>query len=302
MMTKEEFFENCRKLPKEIKSKSRGATYSHVRMSGDNIGGIKDSKGSFNISVSKLYEAYRKGDYHKTEDLKPYVNGQFHRSPAKAIIDAVIDMYEGRERFKTNSAIMSAIDELCKKENNNICGSLSQENINSKASITEGNVKEGLSPWCGDNPKVLVLGTLPGDDSIINQAYYQQSNNAFYRILDALYDDRNIGESDKEFVLRHKIALWDCLKIADRKGSLDKNIKDESEEPNDLMSFLKEHPTIKHIILNGVGDTTQKFKKYFCELYDKYDVVSLKSSSGVNTKYSIEEKVSDWSVIKKMTD
>ena len=85
MMTKEEFFENCRKLPKEIKSKSRGATYSHVRMSGDNIGGIKDSKGSFNISVSKLYEAYRKGDYHKTEDLKPYVNGQF---------DEVIYKYE----------------------------------------------------------------------------------------------------------------------------------------------------------------------------------------------------------------
>ena len=173
-----------------------------------------------------------------------------------------------------------------------------------KAPDLSDNSKKGLEAWCGEEPYVLILGTLPGDESLRLQAYYQnKSQNSFYKIMERLFD-RRTEVSDKDFILSHHIALWDCMNEADREGSTDAKIKNESIVPNEIEQFLFLHPTITTICLNGTGKTTDTFNNYFCieELKKKYDIISLPSTSNLNGSMNFEEKLNAWSVVKKIVE
>ena len=161
--------------------------------------------------------------------------------------------------------------------------------------------KNGLEAWVGENPIVLILGTFPGEKSLASQAYYQnKSHNSFYKIMESLFE-RPMGMSDKEFVTQNHIALWDCMKEADRKGSLDSNIK--SYMPNEIEGFLNCHPTISTIILNGTGETTSVFEQNYPinNLMQNYKIISLPSTSNSLAK-SFEEKKQSWKIVKEIID
>ena len=53
--------------------------------------------------------------------------------------------------------------------------------------VGSNNSKIGLKPWVGENPKVLILGSLPGDESLKQQAYYCNKGNFFWRIMHNLF-------------------------------------------------------------------------------------------------------------------
>ena len=159
--------------------------------------------------------------------------------------------------------------------------------------------KNGLEAWVGENPIVLILGTFPGEKSLASQAYYQnKSHNSFYKIMESLFE-RPMGISDKEFITQNHIALWDCMKEADRIGSLDSNIK--SYVPNEIESFLTHHPTISAIVLNGTGETTRVFEQNFPinSLMKKYKIISLPSTSNSFPK-TFEEKLQSWKIVKEI--
>ena len=161
--------------------------------------------------------------------------------------------------------------------------------------------KNGLEAWVGENPIVLILGTFPGEKSLASQAYYQnKSHNSFYKIMESLFE-RPMGISDKEFITQNHIALWDCMKEADRKGSLDSNIK--SYMPNEIEDFLNCHPTISTIILNGTGETTSVFEQNYPinNLMQNYKIISLPSTSNSLAK-SFEEKKQSWKIVKDIID
>lgn len=167
--------------------------------------------------------------------------------------------------------------------------------------LTENSLKHGLEAWCGETPYVLILGTLPGEKSLAAQAYYQnKSHNSFYRIMERLFERQN-GMSDKDFIINNHIALWDCMKEADREGSLDANIK--GYVANDVEKFLSLHPTITTIVLNGKTDTTKMFEKNFSveELKHRYRILSLPSTSNSNS-ISFDEKLKSWRIIKKIIE
>ena len=162
-------------------------------------------------------------------------------------------------------------------------------------------MKTGLDAWTGERPIVLILGTFPGDKSLATHAYYQdKAHNSFYKIMESLFE-RPMGISDKEFITQNHIALWDCMKEADRKGSLDSNIK--NYVPNEIESFLTQHPTISAIILNGTGETTRVFEQNFPinSLRKKYIIKSLPSTSNSLPK-TFEEKKQSWKVVKEIID
>lgn len=163
------------------------------------------------------------------------------------------------------------------------------------------NLKHGLEAWCGETPYVLILGTFPGEESLAAQAYYQdKSRNAFYKIMESLFERQN-GMPDKDFIINNHLALWDCMKNADRKGSLDANIKDYV--PNDVEKFLSLHPTITTIVLNGKTDTTKKFEENFSvdELKHRYRILSLPSTSNSNS-INFNEKLNSWRIIKEIVE
>lgn len=162
--------------------------------------------------------------------------------------------------------------------------------------------KEGLKPWVGKSPKILILGTLPSDESIKQQLYYANiSKNSFWKIMYTILPTNEYSHNcNKEFIISNKIALWDCLKLANRKGSLDKSIDISSSICNDLYSFLKKHPTIKYIILNGKGKGSKKhpstpyiFRHVFLE--DTHcEIIKLPSTSNCCRD---KEKTMKWSII-----
>ena len=162
-------------------------------------------------------------------------------------------------------------------------------------------MRTGLQAWFGENPKVLILGTFPGEKSLAAQAYYQnKSHNSFFKIMENLFE-RPMGMSDKEFITSNRIALWDCMKEADREGSLDTNI--QGYAPNDIDGFLVAHPSISAVILNGTGETTKVFEQNFSADSLKWNckIISLPSTSNSLGK-PFEEKLQLWKVVKEIVE
>lgn len=160
-------------------------------------------------------------------------------------------------------------------------------------------MKNGLEPIFEKDSKILILGSLPGDISILNQKYYDNKNNHFWKLISFVYEDKFIEfqsyDEKIKLLKKHKIALWDVIKSANRKGSLDSNIV--NEEYNDLKSLL-DQSNIKFIYVNGrkAEDSLKKYMK-IKSAHIKYKY--LPSSSSLNAMYSLDEKAKIWKKIIK---
>lgn len=144
--------------------------------------------------------------------------------------------------------------------------------------------------------KVLILGTMPGVQSLQLQQYYGNPRNHFWKILFILcqvsfstdYEER------RKLLLKNNIALWDVLQACERPGSLDSAII--KEEPNDFSTFLKKHPTITHIFFNG--QTAAKYFKKYIALEQNYTLITLPSTSPAHAGMLFEKKLKEWEIIK----
>jgi len=111
--------------------------------------------------------------------------------------------------------------------------------------------KVGLPPVISERSKILILGTLPGDDSLRLQQYYAHSHNQFWKILAEVYCD-DIGEDYPqrlEFLHRRGLALWDVLRSAEREGSSDSHIK--NEVANNFTDLCYTYVGLRTIVFNG---------------------------------------------------
>jgi double-stranded uracil-DNA glycosylase len=113
-------------------------------------------------------------------------------------------------------------------------------------------------PIVGRQPRILILGSLPGVASLAAQQYYAHPRNAFWSILaaitgcsaDAPYAARVAAAK------RARLAIWDVLAAARRPGSLDSSIEATSVVTNDFNGFLARHRSIELICLNGTAAAT----------------------------------------------
>jgi len=116
---------------------------------------------------------------------------------------------------------------------------------------------KGLDPIFDENSQILILGTMPGKDSLEKQEYYASTNNSFWFIMAELFNNKKdfVDYNDKISCLKkNKIALWDIYHSCDRESSADKDIRNEVY--NDINKFIKEHPSIKHVVFNGKKAST----------------------------------------------
>ena len=157
--------------------------------------------------------------------------------------------------------------------------------------------KEGLSPWIDEHSEILILGTLPSDDSIKAQAYYQNESNSFWKLIHGIYGE---GENSQEFLLKHHIALWDCLAAGNRKGSSDANFEG-GKITNKIQELLESYPNIKKIILNGISTTKKEFDENFSYLYNRksIEIIAVPSSSSNTRKIKFTDKLSIWEKVLK---
>ena len=88
-------------------------------------------------------------------------------------------------------------------------------------------VHGGFAPLCGEQPRVLVLGTFPSPLSREKGEYYGNPRNQFWRIMfgvfDAPYSDDY--EQKKALLYRNGVAVWDVIAKCEASGALDSTIK-----------------------------------------------------------------------------
>lgn len=92
----------------------------------------------------------------------------------------------------------------------------------------------GFAPVVGWNARVLILGTLPGGDSLRFHQYYANTRNAFWFIMRQLFNIIGSYDERLESLIKNRIAIWDVLQRAERSGSLDGAIVRGTEVPNDF--------------------------------------------------------------------
>lgn len=125
--------------------------------------------------------------------------------------------------------------------------------------------------------------------------YYGNKTNQFWDIISLVFENEKIefkNYNEKiQFLNKHYIALWDVYCSAERKGSLDIDIK--NGEFNSIKEFLNQNKDIKIVLVNGKEAETG-FKKYLKKENIHCDYKYVPSSSSTNTKYTVTEKAEIW--------
>ena len=108
-----------------------------------------------------------------------------------------------------------------------------------------------LRPIENEDSRVLILGSIPGAESLRKQQYYANQRNHFWPIIYGIFGQNpdEDYERRKRFLLAKGIALWDVIEKCERSGSLDANIK--NEQPNKIEELLNTHPEIRLVVFNG---------------------------------------------------
>lgn len=155
------------------------------------------------------------------------------------------------------------------------------------------------SVW-NSQSKILILGTMPSPSSRSAGFFYMHPQNRFWPVMEKVFDVKfnfpNSTENKEsaikerfEFLLEHKIALWDVLAGCEIEGAKDSSIK--NAVPNDFSGIL----------------SSSKIEKIFCtgkksfSLYEKlcsqkysvpYDV--LPSTSPANAVWTLENLAKEY--------
>lgn len=152
--------------------------------------------------------------------------------------------------------------------------------------------KKCLEPWINAETRILIVGTMPGDESIEKQMYYANPQNRFWKYIQEILNNgiELKSKDDKQKLLQSNgIGLWDSLSVCERDGSLDSKIK--NYKPNDFSKFQ----SVKYILCNG-----KKAYKYFTEYNAQYlkdknrKCFELPSTSPANASISEAKKFKEW--------
>ena len=148
----------------------------------------------------------------------------------------------------------------------------------------------------------MILGSMPGEESLRKREYYANPRNSFWFILgNILGFEPDAGYEERKKILKKKnIALWDVLKACERKGSLDSSIIDATSVENDLLAFYAEFPAIKYVFFNGTKAEAEYKKRILPAVRRERPALvykKLPSTSPAMAGLTKEQKLARWSVI-----
>ncbi|MGN0003019.1 MAG: DNA-deoxyinosine glycosylase [Sphingobacterium composti] len=157
-------------------------------------------------------------------------------------------------------------------------------------------LKQSFAPIIPSKPRILILGSLPGDLSIAKDQYYAHPQNRFWKVLFALFSKEFTTDYAERINLLHQqqIALWDVCASAIRPGSMDTAITEVI--PNSINQLLVASPSITKVIFNG-----QKAQKLYDKYFDKQQNIkytTLPSTSPANAQFSLDKLLHHWGIIK----
>jgi double-stranded uracil-DNA glycosylase len=159
---------------------------------------------------------------------------------------------------------------------------------------------QSFPPIEDSSASVLILGSMPGKESLRAGQYYAHRRNAFWPIMGEL-----IGaaptlpyETRIQKLKSAGIALWDVLASCRRDGSLDSDIDAASASPNDFASFFLAHPGITQVFFNGAV-AEKYFHKFVLHSLEPRSLhyQRLPSTSPANAAMAYDQKLKAWEAI-----
>jgi hypoxanthine-DNA glycosylase len=167
-------------------------------------------------------------------------------------------------------------------------------------------LKSAFPPIIGERPRLLILGSMPGEASLRLGQYYGHRRNAFWPILcDLLSLPPDSDYSTRIAALKaHRIALWDVIATCARHGSLDANIRPDSIRVNDFGAFFDAHPDIRCIAFNG-GTAEREYRRRvlagLAPVHRCMELLRLPSTSPAHAGMSVDAKRAAWRVLLEYT-
>lgn len=157
-------------------------------------------------------------------------------------------------------------------------------------------VKHTFNAFYNLDSEILILGSMPSVKSRELGFYYMHPQNKFWHILELVYNEEigNSIENKKQFLIKHKIALWDVIKSCEINGSSDSSIK--NVKVNDINELINKS-NIKYIYTTG-RKAYELYNKYLKEKVGK-DAIYLYSPSPANSSISLDKIVENYKVINK---
>ncbi len=150
--------------------------------------------------------------------------------------------------------------------------------------------QKGLQKILDRETRVLILGSFPGEESLIRGEYYANPTNDFWKLIGAVQNENFEKLTYSEKIRRlgdYGIGLWDVLYSCLRSGSGDGNIAEA--EPNDFSTLKDDTPNLRLVCLNG--KKAGKYEHLFRPLGIPTKV--LLSSSGANRRHS-SKRITQW--------
>jgi TDG/mug DNA glycosylase family protein len=162
---------------------------------------------------------------------------------------------------------------------------------------------QSFDPISDAASRALILGSMPGKASLRAGQYYAHPQNAFWKILGALFDFEPSApyESRIASLREHGIALWDVMQSCVRETSLDSDIEASSIVSNPFPDFLREHPKIHTICFNG-AKAEASWRKHVLPQLSQADAIAyhrLPSTSPANAATRYDDKVKAWRILRR---
>ena len=157
-------------------------------------------------------------------------------------------------------------------------------------------LKRSFPPVVDSGVRLLVLGSLPGEESLARAQYYAHPRNQFWRLIGGVIG-RELAPLDYparlEALLRAQVGLWDVVASATRQGSLDGAIRGHT--PNPLKTLVESLPELRAVAFNG-GTSARIGRKELGDL-SRIELVPLPSSSPALT-LPYAEKLERWMALR----
>jgi hypoxanthine-DNA glycosylase len=165
-------------------------------------------------------------------------------------------------------------------------------------SIPAAPAKRSFPPIVDARARILVLGTLPGEESLRRREYYAHPRNLFWPIVFGLFDATPaIDYAEKlAFVTAQRIALWDVCELGEREASADSSIR--SERPNAIDRLLEAHPLIRAVAFNGTT-ARRLYDRHFARRAD-LAYLALPSTSPAHARLDYAAKLARWTALREV--
>ncbi len=153
-------------------------------------------------------------------------------------------------------------------------------------------LKRSFPPVVNAGTRLLLLGSLPGEQSLSETRYYANPRNHFWRLMSEVIgtDLVPLGYEERlKTLLAQGVGLWDAIGSASRRGSLDAAIRDH--RPNALGHLTQSLPELRAVGFNG--GTSARIGMRELAGTDNLALVPLPSSSPAYT-LPFEKKLEAW--------